>query len=111
MRINQGQELVIGGYTPSDRSFDALITGYYENNRLLYAGRTRNGFTPMLRLELMKRLRPLEDVQCPFANLPERKKRMLGTGLNRRQDEGLPLVKTAAGRTIRICRMDGGLTP
>ncbi|GAC1434233.1 MAG: hypothetical protein NVS1B11_17710 [Terriglobales bacterium] len=81
MRINQGQELVIGGYTPSDRSFDALIIGYYENNRLLYAGRTRNGFTPMLRLELMKRLRPLEDVHCPFANLPEKKNGHWGQGL------------------------------
>ena len=81
MRINQGQEFVIGGYTPSDRSFDALIIGYYENNRLLYAGRTRNGFTPMLRLELMKRLRPLEDIQCPFANLPERKSGRWGQGL------------------------------
>jgi ATP dependent DNA ligase domain len=28
MRINQGQEFVIGGYTPSPRSFDALIFGY-----------------------------------------------------------------------------------
>jgi ATP-dependent DNA ligase len=29
MRINRGQEFVIGGYTPSDRNFDALIFGYY----------------------------------------------------------------------------------
>ena len=27
MRVNQGQEFVIGGYTPSARSFDALIFG------------------------------------------------------------------------------------
>ncbi|MDP9162189.1 MAG: non-homologous end-joining DNA ligase [Acidobacteriota bacterium] len=81
MRINQGQELVIGGYTPSDRSFDALIIGYYESDRLLYAGRTRNGFTPALRLELMKRLRPLEDTHCPFANLPEKKSGRWGQGL------------------------------
>jgi bifunctional non-homologous end joining protein LigD len=45
MRVNQGQEFVIGGYTPSDRNFDALIIGYYEKGKLLYAGRTRNGFT------------------------------------------------------------------
>jgi bifunctional non-homologous end joining protein LigD len=30
MRINQAQEFVIGGYTPSLRDFDALIFGYYE---------------------------------------------------------------------------------
>ena len=27
MRVNQGQELVIGGYTPSLKNFDALMIG------------------------------------------------------------------------------------
>ena len=31
MRVNRGQEVVIGGYTPSDRNFDGLIFGYYDN--------------------------------------------------------------------------------
>jgi len=30
MRVNQGQEFVIGGYTPGPKNFDALIFGYYE---------------------------------------------------------------------------------
>ena len=55
MRVNQGQKFVIGGYTPSDRSFDALLIGYREKGKLLSGGRTRNGFTPPLRAELMKR--------------------------------------------------------
>jgi hypothetical protein len=46
MRINRGQEFVIGGYTPSGKTFDALIFGYYDGDRLIYAARTRNGFTP-----------------------------------------------------------------
>ncbi len=33
MRINRGQEFVIGGYTPSDRNFDALIFGYYKDRK------------------------------------------------------------------------------
>ena len=37
--------------------FDALIFGYYENSRLLNASRTRNGFTPRVRQELMKRFK------------------------------------------------------
>ena len=28
MRVNQGQELEIGGYTPSPKNFDALVIGY-----------------------------------------------------------------------------------
>src|SRR6185369_16642051 len=70
MRVNQGQEFVIGGYTPSDNNFDALIIGYYEKGKLLYAARTRNGFTPALRMDPVKRLRPLETKECPFDNLP-----------------------------------------
>jgi hypothetical protein len=46
MRINRGQEFVIGGYTPSGRSFDALIFGYYDSGKLMYVARTRIGFTP-----------------------------------------------------------------
>src|SRR5215831_19009773 len=43
MRVNRGQEFVIGGYTVSGATFDALVFGYYEADKLMYAGRTRNG--------------------------------------------------------------------
>jgi bifunctional non-homologous end joining protein LigD len=81
MRINRGQEFVIGGYTVGGASFDALVYGYYEGDKLIYAARTRNGFTPKLRAELMKRFRPLERAQCPFDNLPEMKSGRWGAGL------------------------------
>jgi hypothetical protein len=41
MRVNRGQEFVIGGYTLGGKSFDALIFGYYDGPNLIYAGRTR----------------------------------------------------------------------
>ena len=81
MRVNQGQELVIGGYTPSPKNFDALVIGYYEEGKLIYAARTRNGFTPASRAELFKRIKPLEIKECPFANLPEKKAGRWGAGL------------------------------
>jgi bifunctional non-homologous end joining protein LigD len=81
MRINQGQEFVIGGYTLGGKNFDALIFGYYEGDSLLYAGRTRNGFTPPLRENLYKRFRGLEFAKCPFANLPEARSGRWGQGL------------------------------
>jgi ATP-dependent DNA ligase len=37
MRVNQGQEFVIAGYTPSLKNFDALVIGYYQGDRLIYA--------------------------------------------------------------------------
>jgi DNA ligase D-like protein (predicted ligase) len=81
MRVNAGQELVIAGYTPSSKNFDALVIGYYQEGKLMYAARTRNGFSPASRVELFKKLKPLEIAECPFANLPEKKAGRWGAGL------------------------------
>ena len=51
---------MIGGYTVGAKTFDALVSGYYEGDRLIYAARTRNGFTPVVREQLFKRIRGLE---------------------------------------------------
>ena len=72
-RINQGQEFVIGGYTLGN-PIDALIVGYYQDGKLLYAAKIRNGFVPHLRREVASKLKGLETDACPFANLPERKR-------------------------------------
>lgn len=82
MRLNQGQEFVIGGYTPAGRNFDAIIFGHYdEEGRLVYVARTRNGFTPASRDDLYKRFRGLETATCPFGNLPEARGGRWGEGL------------------------------
>jgi bifunctional non-homologous end joining protein LigD len=81
MRVNRGQEFVIGGYTVGTKTFDALIIGYYEGDRLMYAARTRNGFTPAARRQLFNRFRKLGVRDCPFANLPEARNGRWGQGL------------------------------
>lgn len=83
MRINRGQEFVIGGYTAGGKTFDALIVGFYEGGELIYAARIRNGFTPALREQLFKRFRGLAATACPFANLPEAKSGRWGQGLTK----------------------------
>src|SRR5689334_241145 len=72
-KINQGQEFVIGGYT-AGHPFDAIIVGYYRDGQLIYAAKVRNGFVPRLRREVAKRLSAVETGDCPFANLPEKKR-------------------------------------
>jgi len=72
-KVNRGQEFVIGGYTPSN-PIDALIVGYYEGGRLLYAAKVRNGFVPQLRRDVANKLKGLKIDTCPFANLPEKKR-------------------------------------
>lgn len=81
MRLNQGQEFLIGGYTPSPKNFDALIFGYYQGSDLMYAARTRNGFTPASREQLFRKFRALEISECPFVNLQEAHPGRWGQGL------------------------------
>jgi ATP-dependent DNA ligase len=69
--VNRGQELVIGGYTPSPHGLDAIIVGYYNGNDLIYVARVRNGLVPASRRRILERLRPLVTPECPFVNLPE----------------------------------------
>ena len=78
MRINQGQEFVIGGYTVGAKRFDALIFGYYEGDRLVYVARTRNGFTPALRDQLFKRFGGLEIAELSVRESARGQKRTLG---------------------------------
>jgi ATP-dependent DNA ligase len=72
-KVNKAQAFVIGGYTP-DNPLDALIVGYYEGDKLLFASKVRNGFVPRLRREVWSRLRHLETNHCPFFNLPEKRR-------------------------------------
>ena len=81
MRVNQGQELVIGGYVPTANNFDSIVVGYYEGKKLMYAARVRNGFVPASREVVFKRFRGLERARCPFHNLPESRKGRWGEGL------------------------------
>jgi DNA ligase D-like protein (predicted ligase) len=83
MRVNRGQEFVIGGYTRGTKTFDALVFGYYDGDELIYVARTRNGFTPATRAQLFRTFKGLEIDECPFANLPEPKSGRWGQGLTK----------------------------
>jgi bifunctional non-homologous end joining protein LigD len=98
MRVNRGQEFVIGGYTRDTKTFDALVFGYYEGNTLIYAARTRNGFTPATKEQLFKKFKALQITECPFANLPEAKSGRSARP-DEREDEGLRLAEASTGGT------------
>ncbi len=74
-KLNQCQEFVIGGYTPGN-PFDALIIGCYEGAALKFVAKVRNGFVSHVRREVFSRLKDLEIAECPFANLPEKRRTM-----------------------------------
>jgi bifunctional non-homologous end joining protein LigD len=69
----RGQEVVVGGYLPGRYVFDSLLVGYYDERRLLFLGKLKDGFTPASRLEVARKFEGLATDKCPFSNLPERK--------------------------------------
>ena len=111
MRVNRGQEFVIGGYTVGTKTFDALVFGYYEGDRLIYAARTRNGFTPVVREQLFKKFRGLRNQGLPVRESPGGEERPMGCGPDGGEDEGLPLAEAGAGRADRVPGVDGRKSP
>lgn len=81
MPVEKTQSFVIGGYTIGGSTFDAVVFGYYDQGKLIYASRSRNGFTPVSRADLLTRMKPLEVKECPFTNLPQAKEGRWGAGL------------------------------
>jgi bifunctional non-homologous end joining protein LigD len=81
-RVNRGQEFVIGGYFPGPHGFDSLILGYYDEDKLMYVARTRNGFVPASRRQVFSKLKHLVTLTCPFANLPDTRRSRFGEELN-----------------------------
>lgn len=71
------EELVIGGFTKStaaERGFGALLVGYFERDKLVYAGRVGTGFDAPTLADLRRRLDMLGQKQSPFAALPARER-------------------------------------
>lgn len=72
------QELVIGGFTEpagQRKGFGALLLGYYEGDRLHYAGKVGTGFDEDMLQDLSKKLRSREQTQCPFEERDEANRR------------------------------------
>ncbi len=85
-RIAQDQEFVIGGFSPpngSRRFFGSILVGYYEGNRLIYAGKVGTGFNHSLLRSLHAKFLGLQTSDCPFANLPLAHRSRWGQGMSR----------------------------
>jgi bifunctional non-homologous end joining protein LigD len=67
------QEFVVGGFTlPTNgiHGIGALLLGYYDGERLVYAGRTGTGFTHKTHREIRDRLDALRRTRMPFDSPP-----------------------------------------
>jgi bifunctional non-homologous end joining protein LigD len=72
------QEFVVGGFTlPSNESHGvgALLLGYYDGEKLIYAGRTGTGFTQKTHKVLRDQLDELRQKASAFENVPAEARR------------------------------------
>jgi bifunctional non-homologous end joining protein LigD len=103
LKLDQQQEFVVGGYRANGAdSFDSLLVGVYEGLKLLFAGKVRAGFTPHVRRELLKRLKPLAAKVCPFANLPDKAHGRWGNGVTAEDMREMTWTKPALVVQIRF---------
>ncbi|RYY55011.1 MAG: DNA ligase, partial [Chitinophagaceae bacterium] len=62
IKVNQRQEMVIGGYTQNEgtsKAFSALLVGVYRGKKLHYTGKIGTGFSDKLQKEMMKQFAAL----------------------------------------------------
>jgi len=72
-KCEQGQELVIGGFTAprgSRTDLGALLVGVYDGDELRYAGKVGTGFNRATLRDLAERLEPLRREDSPFVDAP-----------------------------------------
>jgi bifunctional non-homologous end joining protein LigD len=81
LKLTKSQEFVIGGYKPAAGTFQSILPGYYEESKLMFSGKVRQGFNPAARAKLLQTMRPLLIGACPFANLPTSRKSHFGEGI------------------------------
>lgn len=74
LKCSASQELVIGGWTlptGARHGLGALMVGYYEGPRLVYAGKVGTGFSERMLRELSAALEARATDDCPFTPAPK----------------------------------------
>jgi bifunctional non-homologous end joining protein LigD len=74
LKIEFRQEFVVGGYTEPRNSREhigAILLGYFDHDRFIYAGHTGGGFSRQSLQDMHRRLKPLEIKTSPFLETPK----------------------------------------
>ena len=73
-KCSDRQEFVVAGYVPStadQHAVGALVLGFYEHEKLRYAGRTGTGFTHKTARDIYRKLLPLRTKKPAFGAVPK----------------------------------------
>ena len=72
-KCQQRQEFIICGFEPassSDKAIGSLHLGFYQQKKLLYAGKVGTGFSHQMAFDLYQKLQPLQINKPAFAQRP-----------------------------------------
>ena len=109
-KLDNEQEFVVGGYRPSGvkGTFDLLLIGYYQQEKLYYAAKLKAGFTPHAKKQIYNRFEKLEPQKCPFVNVPEGKGGRWGESLPAEELEKCVWLKPQLVVQVRFTEWTSG---
>lgn len=93
VKFNRRQEFVVGGFKPGPANVESLLVGYYDHEKLFFAGKVRAGLTPHMRAEVHRRIASDETEICPFVDLPSSSTGHWGEGITAEDMAKLRWVK------------------
>jgi bifunctional non-homologous end joining protein LigD len=74
IKANKRQEMVIGGFTKNEgtsKLFSALLVGFFEKDRFIYAGKVGTGFNDNIQREMLKEFKKRLISKPPFNETPD----------------------------------------
>src|SRR5438874_1744929 len=74
LKLQRSEDFIIGGYIPGPNGVDQLVVGIQKEGKLLFVDSVKNGFVPTTRRQVRDAIDPLRTSECPFVNLPEKKR-------------------------------------
>ncbi len=74
IKVNQRQEVVIGGFTKNEGSsklFSSLLAGVFEKGKLHYIGKIGTGFNREMQKDILSKMKKLITKKAPFIEVPD----------------------------------------
>jgi DNA ligase D-like protein (predicted ligase) len=73
-KMQRSEDFIVGGYIPGAHGVDQLVVGAWKEGALHFVDSVKNGFVPTTRRKVQQAIAKLKAPDCPFVNLPEKKR-------------------------------------
>jgi bifunctional non-homologous end joining protein LigD len=73
-KLQRSEDFIVGGFIPGAHGVDQLVVGVRKDGELHFVDSVKNGFVPTTRRKVQEAIEKLIVADCPFVNLPEKKR-------------------------------------